>query len=246
VEPKRTILIADDTAMFRELGSLFLARSGRVFTASDGRECLEVARQQRPSVVVADLDMPGMGGEELCQRLKRDPDLRDVPVILLTSSDRAEDRARAVRAGADDVVSKPISRTALIQAVNRFLRGARVRGLARVDLETRVQIVHERREYWGTARNLSRGGIFVEAECSTPRHAEVTLEFRLPEIELALSPTAQVIWRREPLAEQPRGLGLQFLALDRESAAAIDAFVYERAPAPRTLDAGLRAQAGTR
>jgi uncharacterized protein (TIGR02266 family) len=151
-----------------------------------------------------------------------------------------------VKAGADDVVCKPISRVALIQAVNRFLRSARVRGLARVDVETRVQIVHERREYWGTARNLSRGGIFVEAECATPRHAEVTLEFRLPEVEQALSPTAQVIWRREPLAEQPRGLGLQFLALDGESAAAIDAFVYERAPAPRPVDAGLRVLAGTR
>ena len=243
MDARRKILIADDAAMFRELGALFLARSGRVITANNGFESLDMIRRHRPHVVVADLDMPSMDGEELCRRIKADPELRDTPVILVTGSELADERARAVRAGADDVIDKPISRIALIQAVNRFLRGHGPRALARVSIETEVHIVYEREERWGTARNLSRGGIFVEAEHPMAPCTEIALEFRLPDASFELAPTAQVIWSRERELGRPDGMGLRFLALDRASAQEIDAFVYERAPVdtePATASAGAR------
>jgi uncharacterized protein (TIGR02266 family) len=229
VEATRTILVVDDTPLFRELGALFLARSGRVVTANNGFEALEAARRERPSVIVADLDMPHRGGDDLCRRLKQYPDLQDTAVILMTAGDRGEDRARAVRAGASDVLAKPLSRVALIQAVNRFLRGGRTRGLARADLAAPVQIVHRQQARWGKARNLSRGGIFVEADLAMPLYTEVELEFRLREGAAPLLPTAQVVWRRDPAPGRTPGLGLQFLALDGSSAREIDAYVHEHA-----------------
>jgi uncharacterized protein (TIGR02266 family) len=232
VDTERKILIADDAAMFRELGSLFLARSGRVITANNGYEGLMLARRDHPNVVVADLEMPCMDGDELCRRIKADPELVHTPVILLTPGGVAEDRARAVRAGADDVIAKPISRIALIQAVNRLLRGLPLRGLARVALEAEVQIVYGQQESWGTVRNLSRGGIFVESDYAMPPATEVALEFRLPEANCSLAPTAQVIWHRPRANGLPHGMGLQFLALESAEAEAIDSFVYERAALP--------------
>ncbi len=229
-EPK--ILLADDAAMFRELGSLFLARSGRVITANNGYEGFMLARRDRPNVVVADLDMPCMGGDELCQRIKADADLAQTPVILVTPGGIAEDRSRAVRAGADDVIAKPISRIALIQAVNRLLRSQPLRGLARVSLEARVQIMHGQQERCGTVRNVSRGGIFIESDYAMPPATEVALEFQLPEAEHSLAPTAQVIWHRPQTNGLPGGTGLQFLALDSAAAEEIDSFVYERAALP--------------
>ncbi len=89
MEPRHTILVIDDAAMFRELGALFLARSGRVITADDGDQGLEALRRERPDVVVADLLMPGMSGDALCQVVKADPDLCETPVILVTSCDDA-------------------------------------------------------------------------------------------------------------------------------------------------------------
>jgi uncharacterized protein (TIGR02266 family) len=229
---RRTILIADDAAVFRELGALFLARSGRVVTANNGYEALELALRERPAVVVADLDMPCLGGDGLCLRIKQDPALRDTPVVLVVPGDLAEDRERAVRAGADDVIAKPISRLLLIQTVNRFLRGGARRAQARVAVETRVQIRRANAQEWGTARNLSRGGIFVEAEAPVAPGAEVALEFTLPETSVWLSPTAEVVWRRESHGELPAGIGLRFLALDGASARQIDSYVYERARQP--------------
>ncbi len=234
----RKILIADDAAMFRELGSLFLARTGRVITACDGLAALEAVRRERPDVVVADLDMPGLPGDALCRRIKEQPELRDTPVILVTTSELAEERARAVRAGADDVIAKPITRMGLIQAVNRFLRSQPVRGLSRIPVETPVHIIRKPDDVWGTLRNLSRGGIFVESDFAMAPDTEVAVEFTLPESEGPLQSTAQVIWRRRGSQKQPNGMGLRFLALDRTSAQEIESYVYERdVVAPRTKPA---------
>lgn len=229
MEPNPTILIADNAALFRELGRIFLERTGHVVTANDGHEGLQVLREQCPSVVVAELDMPRMGGDELCRRIKTDPETRGLPVILLTGTDLADDRARAMRAGADDVIPKPISRIGLVQAVNRFLRHEPQRSLARVPFESEVRILQPGEVHRGTARNLSRGGIFVETEPIVPTPTELSLEFTLPDLEPPITTTAQVAWRRPPGPRGAAGMGLQFLALDGSSANRIDAFVYENA-----------------
>jgi uncharacterized protein (TIGR02266 family) len=235
VHARRTILIADDAELFRDLGSLFLARTGEVVTARDGVEALARIARERPAVVVADLDMPRLDGAELCQRIKAHPELRTIPVILVTSGDDATNRARAVRAGADDVIAKPINRIALIQAVNRFLRGTGVRGLTRVPMVAEVQIQGAAEVSHGIARNLSRGGIFVEAEQTAALDTEIRLHFELPDTRAPIDPTAEVVWCRPRTPEHAAGMGMRFLAVDRASAQKIDEYVYQRAG--RTEDA---------
>jgi len=224
----RKILVVDDAPMFRELEALFLARCGRVFTASDGVEALAIARRERPDVVVADLSMPVMDGEELCRQLKNDPDLRHTPVIIVTGGAASDDHERAVRAGADDIIEKPVNRLALIQGVSRFLRLA-VRGLVRVPMETDVRLSLAKRQVWAWARNVSRGGMFVEAEETLEPDTEIQLQFALPETPLRMAPTAKVIWRRPGSSSSRSGLGLRFLHLDRTAARQIDEYVYLRA-----------------
>jgi len=225
-----TILIADDAAIFRELGSIFLERTGHVVTASNGHESLAALREHRPNIVVADLDMPRMGGDELCRRIKNDPATRELPVILMTGTDLADDHARAMRAGADDIITKPISRIALVRAVNHFLSGQPHRGLARAPFESDVRILQRGEVHRGIARNLSRGGIFVETDPIVALESNVSLEFNLPDQTKPLAPTAQLIWRRPAGRRSAPGVGLQFLALDRTSSDRIDAYVYENAP----------------
>ena len=227
-EVKRKILIVDDAPMFRELESLFLARSGRVTTASSGSEALEMARRDVPDVVVTDYTMPGMNGDALCREIKSDPDLRRTPVIIVAGRYEEDEHERAVRAGADDVIEKPINRLTLIQAVNRFLRLA-VRGLVRVPIEAEVRLGLQNCETWGHACNISRGGIFVEAEASIEPDTEVRLEFLLPDETDTLAPTAKVVWRRMQSPTTRPGIGLQFLKLDRNVAKRLDDYIYEHA-----------------
>jgi len=165
----RKILIVDDTPMFRDLGSIFLARFGAVLNAGDGEQALAIARRERPDVIVTDLDMPGSDGVALCRAIRGDAALCATPVIVVAAGDFAEARARAIRAGADDVVAKPIRRTALVQSVRHYLRGPREAGLTRVDLSTAVTLRGDAYELTAWSRNLSRGGICVDAERGLPR-----------------------------------------------------------------------------
>jgi uncharacterized protein (TIGR02266 family) len=241
VEVRRKILIIDDVPMFREIESLFLARSGQVITAAGGDEGLAIAQREHPDVILTDLHMPGMGGDELCRRIKADPDLGRTPVIMVTGCDDGDEHEIAVRAGASDVVEKPVNRVSLIQTVNHFLRLAE-RGLVRVPLETEVRLDVPGREILGWSRNVSRGGMFVEYDQAAPEPDSVLkLEFLLPELPTemphALSPTAKVVWRRRATGVGRPGMGLQFLKLDARSAQRISDFVYEHAGTETDVEA---------
>lgn len=228
----RTILVVDDAALFRELGSLFLSRIGRVIPAADGEEGLFLARRHHPDVILLDLVMPGIDGAEVCRRLRADPELSSTPVVMLTASPLAEDHERAIVAGADQVISKPISRVALIDAVNRYLHSPIARGMPRVPLEATVRILHEGGACEALARNISRGGMCAEPQDDPPPKDEVRLEFALPENSAILRPTALIVWRRGPEASRPPELGLRFMRLDGESAGRLSSFVHERYASP--------------
>jgi uncharacterized protein (TIGR02266 family) len=226
---RRRILVVDDSPIFLELEETFLSRIGHVLTARRAEEALELARREHPDVVLADLHMPEMNGDELCREIKSDPDLAGTPVILVTGERDAEDHARAVRAGADDVVHKPVNRLQLIQAVDRFLKLA-VRGLVRVPVDAEVRLDVSGHELWGRARNVSRGGMYIESDITPEPQTELELGFTLPVSGRALAPTAEVVWRRSaPTREGVGGIGVRFLKIDPDTSNLIDDFVYERA-----------------
>lgn len=228
MESKRTILVVDDVPMFREMESLFLRRYGRVVTAANGAEALEAVRRERPDVVVLDFHLPDMDSEALCRRiLARCPGEGSRAVVVISNGD-STDHERAIRAGAADVLSKPLSRLSLVETVNRLVRFPEMRGMARVHHATTVRVELDEEERWGTMRNLSRGGMYIEASWSAPPEVEMRLEFRLPEVGTPLSPTAKVIWSRTRWNGLSAGMGVRFLALDAASAHTLDAFVYER------------------
>lgn len=230
--PRRTILVVDDAPLLRELGSLFLGRAGRVLTAASGEEGLAVARLEAPDLIVADVGMPhGLDGAALCSAIKRDPILGGTRIVLLVASQDAAERARAVKAGADDVLPKPIDRVGLLDTARRLLADA-PQGLPRIVLAQPIQLRCERDAWDGLARNLSRGGVFVESARVVGPPCEVEIAMRLPETKEWLASTAQVIWTR-PGAPHPQhrpGMGLRFLALDRGTARRLSDWVAERTP----------------
>jgi len=226
VTQARTILVVDDVPMFRELGSVFLARTGTVVTAPGGEAALELAQRLKPDLVVTDLHMPGMDGEQLCRALKSDPVLAETPVIVMLGRGEPEERGRAVRAGADDLLQKPLSRLALVRAVDRFLRYPEVRGLPRVDVEQPAELTADDCTTAGVVRNLSRGGAFVETERRIASHREVRLRFALPRTDTRVEPSAQVIWHR-PADDGPSGMGMRFVELDGATERWLEDYVWE-------------------
>jgi len=232
---RKKILVADDAEVFRELGASFLMRLGTVLTVSTGREALDTARREQPAAMIVDFDLPDMCGDNLCRAIKADRDLHRTPVVLVISGRSADDHARAVRAQADDVLTKPLSRIQLGLSVSRLLGEERHLALTRVPLEenVRVRLVRGSASSWGVMRDLSRGGIFVESTGKLPIDTEIDLDFRLPNARKPLRPTAQVMWTGLHPRTRAPGMGLRFLALDRSSTHQIDSFVHQFT-APRT------------
>jgi uncharacterized protein (TIGR02266 family) len=217
--------MVDDVPMFRELVALFLARTASVVTASSADEALVVLRRQRIDLVITDLHMPTMDGAELCRTIKADPLLERVPVLLLLRAGDDEDSARAVQAGADDMLCKPISRGALIQAVNHYLETGLSRGLPRVAIQTPVRLRSDILQAWGTARNISRGGVYVQADCDFVPKTRLWLDLVLPDTSTTISPTAQVVWSREADDLRVREMGLRFLHIDADTMQRLDDYI---------------------
>ena len=120
----RKLLIADDEEGVRSLVRMTLdVDSYEIFEARDGVEALEVARRERPDIVLLDVMMPGQTGVEVCRALKADKETSATNVILLTAKAQDEDRAEGLAAGADGYFTKPFSPLGLIAKVQEALEG---------------------------------------------------------------------------------------------------------------------------
>ena len=118
-----TILIVDDEEANLNLLQRLLERTGyRVLRAHDGDEALEAVPRERPDVVLSDVRMRGRDGFQICRLLKHDPATRLTPIILMTGSSDADDRLRAIDAGADDLIAKPIEPTELKARVRSLVQ----------------------------------------------------------------------------------------------------------------------------
>ncbi len=148
------ILVIEDDESVSQLIRLYLAHDGyRPLTAKDGNTGLEMARSASPSLIVLDLNLPGLDGREICERLRQES---DVPIVMVTARVEEEDRLEGLDLGADDYVTKPFSPRELMARIRAVLRrsgreiasepltrGEISNGCYRVDLDSRTVYVDD-------------------------------------------------------------------------------------------------------
>jgi len=128
MESPPTILIVDDTLTGRKALELLLKVDGyKLAFASNGNDALCRAREIAPDVILLDVMMPGMDGYEVCYRMRTDPTLLDVPILLLSSLTERGERLKGIKAGADDFISKPYDKVELLARVRTITRLNRFR-----------------------------------------------------------------------------------------------------------------------
>ena len=123
----QTILVVDDEPHIVEVVQDYLKQAGyRVLTARDGQTALTLARHEHPDLIILDLMLPGgPDGLDVCRRLRQDPGLADVPIIMLTARSEETDRLIGLELGADDYITKPFSPREVVARVRAVLRRAR-------------------------------------------------------------------------------------------------------------------------
>jgi two-component system, OmpR family, phosphate regulon response regulator PhoB len=117
------VLVVDDEPDIVALVAYHLAKAGfRVSTAANGQEGLAIARQDRPSLIVLDLMLPGLSGFDVLEQLRESKDTREVAILMLTARKEEPDRIRGLSLGADDYLTKPFSPQELVLRVRAILR----------------------------------------------------------------------------------------------------------------------------
>ena len=118
----KKILIADDHPEVVELVRVTLEGGNyEILDASDGKEALEKIRKMNPDLVLLDIIMPKMDGFEVCRKLKKDPQTKEIPIIMLTAKGQKLDQKKGRQIGARDYINKPFSPSHLLVKIEEIL-----------------------------------------------------------------------------------------------------------------------------
>lgn len=213
---KLSILLADDSRFFRAIESQFLQKTpAEILEADDSDTALAMVRNERPDLVYLSFSLPPNGGVDCCQRLKKDPELRTIPVVIVCDPDSPEQPELARQNGCDACLSKPLDKHSFLQLGRQFLPGVREH---RQPSFFRITIIAGGEEFAGKCLDLSGGGMFIESQADLPAGTDVELSFKLPdEPGTQLSCRALISWlnrKPDPMKPHyPHGLGIMFVKL---------------------------------
>ncbi len=130
------ILLVDDDSVARRMMKLVFSRQNyKLIEAGDGEEALQQAARYTPDLILLDVMLPGMSGFEVCQKLRADPELGEIPVMLITALHDRLSRLQGIEAGADDFISKPINKIEIRKRVETIIRLDRYRQMRAAELQ---------------------------------------------------------------------------------------------------------------
>ena len=160
-----TVLVVDDDPRIVELLRIALGAHGfRVVAASNGEEAIKQAFDESPDIIILDVRLPRRSGYEVCEQIRREPELAHVPVIMVSALTETEARLQGLSRGADDYLPKPFSPKELIAKVRRHLvRAEEVKGLSRRNRELAGELDRARDEARRAQEELRRERTVQEA-----------------------------------------------------------------------------------
>lgn len=188
------ILLVDDVKLLLEIQKKFLASSNiNIFTAGDGSEALEVARRERPDLIVLDKYMPKMDGIACCTAIKSDPVLKSIPVILVSNSANQSDIEEYACIGCNDYLSKPIDGKLFLNTIKKYLPAIERRG-PRVTCRVEVRLLYKGAVHQVMSEDISLGGMYVITGFPLSRGDELQLSFVLPGSDTMTEARGRVAW----------------------------------------------------
>ncbi len=135
------LLLADDSVTIQKVvGIIFSNEDYELAVVDNGNAALEKARESHPDIMLVDALMPGINGYEVCQEIRRDPALKNTPLLLLTGAFEPFDEDKARQCGADDFISKPFDSQSLIESVKKLIALGRERATVTGEQTPPVQV----------------------------------------------------------------------------------------------------------
>lgn len=222
----KNLLLVDDTELFLAMERSFLERREFVLhTARSGAEALEKAKSVDMDLILLDLHMPDMSGDQVCFQLKNDPGFKNIPVIIATAEKNRPTLARCIEAGCDAILPKPFNKEILVRTVLEVLVVAQ-RQWRRVETRIPCTVRIEDEELQSTIKNISEGGAFIEVGIPLERDSILELDFTLPHANYTVSTQIIVRWASSFLRMTAHaGMGVEFLTVTQGERDLIRSFV---------------------
>uniref|UniRef100_C6E0V6 Response regulator receiver modulated PilZ sensor protein n=1 Tax=Geobacter sp. (strain M21) TaxID=443144 RepID=C6E0V6_GEOSM len=229
------IMLVDDTRLILELEKSFLKLSHvDVVTAGNGAEALELIRKDPPDLIFMDMHMPVMDGIACCAELKADPFLCGIPVVMLTTAGKEEDRERAKAAGCDNFLTKPVDRRLFLDLARKYTNAVERRE-QRLPCRLPALFLLGRTPAGGLVLDIGDGGVFVATRERLLLHQRLRLALYLEgERPVLLELKGWVAWLNEEGKRVhnslPAGFGMEFLELGEEESAALKSYLASLRP----------------
>ncbi|MDH3999066.1 MAG: response regulator [Desulfuromonadales bacterium] len=220
------ILLADDSRFFRTIERKFLQKTPlEIFEAEDSASALAIVRKEKPDLIYMAFSLAPDGGPECCRALKRDPELRQIPVVMICDQGETAQTEQAISGGADAFLTKPLDRHSFLNAGRKFLPVIREYRKASF---LQLTFFCNGEKFKGKCLDVSSGGIFIESQADIKVGDEITLKLKLPDLASELDCVAKISWlNRKPnpmKPHYPHGFGAQFTALPDYARKAISAY----------------------
>ncbi len=118
---KSILIIDDDEAIIKTVRAILISQGYSVLAASSGENGLKVAQNQKPDLILLDVILPGIKGRDVCKKLKKDPETKDIPVVFLTSKESDDDIQAEKAVGAQEHLTKPVNAKVLVSTIHNIL-----------------------------------------------------------------------------------------------------------------------------
>lgn len=151
----------------------------QVFTATSGKEAIAVHRREKVDIIIMDIAMPDMPGDEVCQVIRQEPGLKKVSIILASLADGEEERERCRKCGANDYIRKPISRDDLTEKIAALL-GISARQAIRMLVKVKIDGKVGGDFFIANTVDVSQTGLLFECEREIPLGGSIEVSFFLP------------------------------------------------------------------
>lgn len=230
------ILLVDQSRFFLEIQKGFLKNTdARIVCAGSSRDALDSLRRQRADLVYLALELTGEDGAYCCREIKKDPALRQIPVVMLYDAGAPAEKNRCLQAGCDGVLSRPLERRSYLDEGRKFLFRIERRE-PRVPCQALVVFRCQGESSYGTCQDLSPGGIFVASSHRVQVGDRVQLSLVLPGgSDQILEANGRIAWLNPGPIQQsedlPPGFGVEFLEFAAGGSTLLTSYLQRTAPA---------------
>ncbi|MDF1580615.1 MAG: response regulator [Desulfuromonadales bacterium] len=216
---KPIILLVDDLDFFLEMEKDYLSKTqADIRIAKNGKIAIETARRVLPDLIYMDVQMPVMDGMEACRKIKQDPLLRNIPIVMVFTETGGVTRESVMLCGCDDALIKPVDRKLFLEVGRKFLYHVERRD-KRVSCRTTVEFRINGLDRQGLSHDLSKNGVYVECREALKQGDHVYLSFLLPTISShKIQARGRIAWVNQGFPRTnnslPQGFGIEFQNLD--------------------------------